>query len=52
MKKIKKRKKKKMLIKPRCWLVPILRAKGSRRIENKKKKLQKELCRKEINNEM
>jgi hypothetical protein len=50
---MKKRKKKKMsLIKPRCWLVPLLRAKGSRKIENKKKKLQKELCRKEINNEV
>jgi len=47
---MKKRKKKKMsLIKPRCWYVW---AKGSRRIENKKKKLQKELCRKEIKNEM
>lgn len=45
----KRKKKKKMAtLRPRCWLVPVLRAKGSRRIENKKKKLQKELCRKEI----
>ena len=45
-------KKVKALIKPRNFLIPALRMKGMPVITNKKKKLQKELCRKEINYEV
>jgi hypothetical protein len=40
------------IIRPRNFLIAPLRMKGMPVITNKKKKLQKELCRKEINNEM
>jgi len=45
-------KKVRTVIKPRNFLIPTLRMKGMPVFKNKKKQYLKELCRKEINNEV
>ena len=45
-------KKVKTTIRPRNFLIPTLRMKGMPVFKNKKKQYLKEICRKEINNEM